>query len=266
MSTYDSSSRTGRLAGKTAIITGSTGRGLGTEMARLFASEAANVVVTGRNVERGTAVVEEIAAAGGEATFIAADLSREEDVNHLVEATVSAYGALHVLVNNAVSTNQGNDNTVVDVSLDLWNDMMRVNVYGPVLLCRAAIPAMITAGGGSIVNIGSRTAVRGTPQLSAYSTSKAALHGLTRSIAVDFAAQGIRCNTVSPGFITGKDREELTPERRQWAEAMHLTKPPTTTEVALAALYFASDESASITAEELKIDGGGSMARGLTLG
>jgi len=256
--------RVGRLRGETAIITGSTGRGLGTEIARCFAQEGANVVITGRQVDEGQAIADEL---GPTATFMRADLRDSADCQALVEHAVRTFGGLSILVNNAVSGDTSGDAPLAEVSDEVWERTLAVAVGAVLRLSRHAIPAMVRTGKGSIVNIGSRVAIRGTPSLAAYTAAKGALHALTRSIAVDYAKDAIRANTVAPGFIKGKERDKgLAPERNSWVEAMHLTHPPTTTEVALAALFLASDEAASITGITLVVDGGGSIARGLTLG
>jgi NAD(P)-dependent dehydrogenase (short-subunit alcohol dehydrogenase family) len=258
------SARAGRLSGKTAIVTGSTGRGLGTEIARCFVQEGANVVVTGRRVDEGMTIAEEL---GPAATFVRADLRDSDECQMLVERSVQVFGGLNILVNNAVSGAMSEDSSVGEVSDEVWERTFAVAVGAVLHLSRHAIPAMVRTGNGSIVNIGSRAALRGTPSLAAYSAAKGALHALTRSMAVDYARFAIRANTVAPGFIVGKERDDgLASERWSWAEGMQLTHPPTTTEVALAALYLASDEAASVTGATLVVDGGGSIARGLTLG
>lgn len=259
--------KVGRLAGEVAVITGSTGGGLGTEMARVFAAEGAAVVVTGRDETRGRVVVESIDALGGAAVFARADLGDPSAATAVVRVATARFGRITVLVNNAVAMNQRLDGPIAEVPLEVWDEAFRVNVHALLHMCRAALPAMGASGGGAVVNIGSRTAIRGTPNLSAYTATKGAVHALTRSIAVDYAARGIRCNTVSPGYIVGKDRDgQLDADLLASVQAMHLTLPPTTTEVSLAALYLASRESRSITGCELLIDGGGSMARGATIG
>jgi NAD(P)-dependent dehydrogenase (short-subunit alcohol dehydrogenase family) len=256
-----------RLKGETALVTGSTGGGLGTEIARLFAAEGAAVVVTGRTAARGEALVGEIEAAGGTAAFVPADLTRRADCERLVEASITALGTLSILVNCAVPLRTGDDGAVAAVSDDVWDEMFLVNATAPRWICQRAIPHMTGVGRGSIVNVTSRTAIRGTPDLAAYSASKAALDGLTRSIAMDYSRQGVRCNSVAPGFITGKDRVGALPEEsRRRFEAMHLTRMPTTRDVALAVLYLASEEAGAITGVTLPVDGGGSAVRALTLG
>ncbi|MBV9040213.1 MAG: glucose 1-dehydrogenase [Acidimicrobiia bacterium] len=253
----------GRLDGEVALVTGSTTSEIGTEIARLFAAEGASVVVTGRNAERGAAVVE---SCQGRAAFIAADLSEAEAASHLVDATVERFGSLTVLVNNAVNTST-KDGPVADVADEAWTRILEVDVVAVARLCRAAIPVMAGAGHGSIVNISSRAGQRGSPGYAVYAASKGALDALTRSIAVDYAKQGIRCNTVSPGYILSERRDaDLSDERRERLEAMHLTRLGEPRDVAYGALYLASRESEFVTGILLPVDGGSSTARARTLG
>lgn len=249
-------------------MTGSTS-GLGAEIARLFAHEGAAVTVTGRDATRGRQVVDAIAADGGRASFVAADLSEERELAALVGATTDEHGRLTVLVNNAVSPGgqEGRDGAVVDVSPATWEAILRVNLVAAATLCRLAIPHMLAAGHGSIVNISSRAAERGTPRTAAYTASKGGLNALTRSITADYGRSGIRCNTVQPGYVLHERRDqELSDERRSHLEAMHLTRLPTATDVAWAAVYLASPEAAVVTGVTLAVDGGSSAVRGRTLG
>jgi NAD(P)-dependent dehydrogenase (short-subunit alcohol dehydrogenase family) len=256
-----------RLKGKKALITGSSGGGLGSEIVRVFAEEGAEVVVTGRSQDRGAAVAAELRDAGHSAHFVQADLSEKEQCRRLIAESVAAMGGLDILVNCAVPLRTGDDRAVDEVPEDVWDEMFMVNSTAPRWLIGFGLPAMLAAGESSIVNVTSRTALRGCPNLAAYSASKAALEGLTRSIAMDYSRQGVRCNAVAPGFITGKERVgALSPEREAYFQAMHLTRMPTTRDVANAVLFFASDESGAITGVSLPVDGGGSNVRGLTLG
>ncbi len=265
------------LRDEVAIVTGSSGLGSGSEIARLFAEEGAAVVVTGRNESRGRAVADAIVKTGGNATFIRADIGVESDCRSLVDATVAQFGRLTVLVNSAVVTTDdgthlgalegGGDGSVAAVTDAAWEWTMRINVTAVMWLCRWAIPAMQAAGHGSIVNIGSRVAERAAPNLSAYVASKGALNALTRSIAIDFAADNIRCNTVAAGYIRGKEREgALDPATMAWVKGMHLTAPPTTLDVARGAAYLASSWSSAVTGHTLMVDGGGTVGRALQMG
>jgi NAD(P)-dependent dehydrogenase (short-subunit alcohol dehydrogenase family) len=256
-----------RLDGEIALVTGSTS-GIGKAIATAFAAEGAGVVVTGRDAERGAAAVAAITGAGGEAAFHAADLSDEAECAQLVSATVERFGGVTVLVNNAVgSTVDETDGPVAEMTTSSWEASLRVNLTAPMWLARAAIPHMIEAGHGSIVNVSSRAAERASPRLAAYIASKGGLNALTRSIAVDYAERGVRCNTISPGYVLNERRDaDLSDERRARLEGMHLTRLGEAGDVALAAVYLASRESEFVTGVNLALDGGGSAARGLTLG
>lgn len=254
-----------RLAGEKALVTGSTS-GIGREIACEFARQGAAVVVTGRDADRGSDVVGAISAAGGTAHFVAAELSDEASCDRLVAAAVEALGGCTVLVNNAAGGGVP-DGRVGDLTTAAWEAILRVDLTAPFWLCRAVIPHMRRAGRGSIVNISSRQATRASRDLAAYIAAKGGLNALTRSIAVDYASDGIRCNTISPGYVLNDRRDAgITDERRARYEGMHLTRLGTAADVAHAAVYLASAESGFVTGTNLELDGGSSIARGLTLG
>lgn len=256
-----------RLEGELALVTGSTS-GIGRAIAVRFAAEGASVLVTGRNDERGNAVVAQIRDAGGTAEFAAADLGSEDGCTRLVAVAATVLGGMTVLVNNAVAgAVDSTDAPVTELDTGTWESTLRVNLTAPMWLCRAAIPHMIAAGHGAIVNISSRQAQRAARGFSAYIASKSGLNGLTRAIAVDYAHEGIRCNTISPGYVLNERRDaHLEPERRTRLEAMHLTRLGTADDVAHAAVYLASRESEFLTGVNLPLDGGSSAARGAVLG
>jgi NAD(P)-dependent dehydrogenase (short-subunit alcohol dehydrogenase family) len=254
-----------RMAGERALVTGSTA-GIGRAIAIAFAAEGAAVVVTGRNQERGDAVVAEIRDAGGRAEFLVADLHDEAACTELVAASASWLGGLTVLVNNAAG-GDARDATVADITTEAWEAILRVDLTAPMWCARAAIPHMRAAGHGAIVNISSRQGERPSAGLSAYVAAKAGLNGLTRAIAVEEAQHGIRCNTISPGYVLNDRRDaDITPERRARVEGMHLTRLGVATDAAHAAVYLASRESEFVTGLNLQLDGGSSIARGLTFG
>ncbi|HEY3723388.1 MAG TPA: SDR family oxidoreductase [Acidimicrobiia bacterium] len=256
-----------RLAGELALVTGSTS-GIGRAIATRFAAEGARVAVHGRNRERGEAVVAAILERGGDATFLAADLAGEAESTGLVDAAAAALGGLTVLVNNAVAAIvDETDGPVAELTTSAWEASLRVNLTAPMWLCRRAIPHMIDAGHGAIVNISSRQAERSSPRLTAYAASKSGLNGLTRAIAVDYAKVGIRCNTISPGYVVNERRDaSIDPETRRRREAQHLTRLGVADDVAHAAVYLAGHESDFVTGINLALDGGSSAARGLVLG
>jgi NAD(P)-dependent dehydrogenase (short-subunit alcohol dehydrogenase family) len=256
-----------RLAGELALVTGSTA-GIGKAIACRFAAEGAAVVVTGRDAGRADAVVASITAAGGRAHAVLADIGVEEQCTGLVATAAERLGGLTVLVNNAVaSTVDEHDGPVGELTTTAWETSLRVNLTAPMWLARAAVAHMIDAGHGSIVNISTRQAERAGKGFTAYVASKAGLNGLTRAIAVDYAAHGIRCNTISPGYVLNERRDaDLSDGRRRRLEAMHLTRLGEADDVALAAVYLASTESGFLTGANLPLDGGGSAARGAVLG
>jgi len=255
-----------RLAGEIALVTGSTA-GIGEAIALEFGAEGARVAVHGRDAGRGHAVVDRITAAGGEACFVPGDLAEEATSRDLIAATVARFGGLTVLVNNAVATTGTYDAAVGDLTTEGWERAVRVNLTAPMWLCRDAIPHLLAAGHGSIVNVSSRQAERPSRGLAAYAVSKGGLNALTRAVAVDYAAEGIRCNTISPGYVLNTRRDaELAPERRQRLEAMHLTRLGEARDVAYAAVYLASRESELLTGINLQLDGGSSVVRAASLG
>jgi NAD(P)-dependent dehydrogenase (short-subunit alcohol dehydrogenase family) len=256
-----------RLQGERALVTGSTS-GIGKAIALEFAAQGARVVVHGRDAGRGTAVVEEIAGSGGSAVFLAADLATEEACGGLAADAVGALGGLTVLVNNAVAgAVDGHDSTVADMDTAVWEATLRVNVSAPMWLCRAAIPHLRASGHGSIINISSRQGEKPSAGLAAYAASKGALNALTRAIAVEEAAHGIRCTTISPGYVFNERRDaEMTTDRRDRLERMHLTRLGEARDIAHAAVYLASSESEYLTGINLQLDGGSSNARSASLG
>jgi NAD(P)-dependent dehydrogenase (short-subunit alcohol dehydrogenase family) len=256
-----------RLHGELALVTGSTA-GIGKAIAIEFGAQGARVVVHGRDAARGAAVVQEISAAGGHATFVAADLSTEDACRQVVTDAHRALGGLTVLVNNAVAgVVDGGDSAVADMTTAAWESTLRVNVTAPMWLCRAAIPHLRSAGHGSIINISSRQGEKPSAGLAAYATSKGGLNALTRAIAVEEAPHGIRCNTISPGYVRNERRDaDMADERRARLEGMHLTRLGEAHDIAFAAVYLASTESEFLTGINLQLDGGGSNARAAVLG
>jgi NAD(P)-dependent dehydrogenase (short-subunit alcohol dehydrogenase family) len=183
-----------------------------------------------------------------------------------VQRTIDEFGPVTVLVNNAVNPDViAADRPLVDAPTDVWRAMYEVNVMGAVWLMQEAIPSMVGVGHGSIVNVSSRTAERSSPRLASYTASKGAMNALTRSVAYDYGRQGIRCNTVQPGYILHAERDaDLTPERRRYIEDMCITRPPTALDVAYAILFLASREAECISGVTLQVDAGSSAGRGRT--
>jgi NAD(P)-dependent dehydrogenase (short-subunit alcohol dehydrogenase family) len=171
-----------------------------------------------------------------------------------------------VLVNNAMDSDT-RDGPVTEVVDETWERVLTVNVVAAARLCRTAIPVMAGAGHGSIVNISSKAAQRAPRRLAAYIASKGALEALTRSIAVDHAEQGIRCNTLSPGYVLNEHRDaDLSDDRREQLQAMILTRLTEARDIAYAAVYLASKEAEVVTGINLPVDGGGTAGRARILG
>lgn len=246
----------GRLEGKVALITGSTS-GIGRATAVLFAAQGARVVVNGRRRELGQQVVQEIRSAGGIAEYLYADVSRSEEVQGLVDATVRAYGRLDILMNNAWS---GRNASVTELEEADWDLGMDAGLKAAYLGCKFAIPHMIQSGGGSIINTSSIHGLMAARRASPYDVVKAALINLTHQVAADYGRQGIRCNTILPGWIiTEKVEERLktNPQRMYQTQRIYpLGRPGYPKEIAYAALFLASDEASFVTGHAMVVDGG----------
>jgi meso-butanediol dehydrogenase / (S,S)-butanediol dehydrogenase / diacetyl reductase len=263
-----------RLANQLAVVTGGTS-GLGIAIAARFVREGAEVVIVGRDAARGQA-----AAARTGAGLVLADLSSDEACEQTIAQAVDQLGGLTVLVNNARSYAAGYpaatpagglaelafDGPVTQVSWATMEEIVRVGAIAAARLSGYAMPHLIAAGGGSIVNVSSRAASRGTPGHAAYAASKAALESLALSITADFGRSGVRCNTVRPGYIVHETREPLTDAERREIEHSQVTRLVTADDVAAAVLFLASPEAEVVSGVALPVDGGSSMMRGRVLG
>jgi len=248
-----------RLQGKVALITGA-GSGMGRVAAQMFAAQGAKVVVAEFAVDAGEETVRRVADAGGEASFVKTDVSREDDARAMVDHAVERFGRLDVLYNNAGIMPEA-DHSVTDTDVAVWDQVMAVNVRGVFLGCKYAIPRMVEQGSGSVINISSFVAILGcsVPQ-DAYTASKGAVLSLTRSLAVQFGPKGVRSNAICPGPIE-------TPLLMDWllkdeaAKQLRLARNPTgrfgkPEEIVNAAIYLASDESRWTNGAHFVIDGG----------
>ncbi|MGC6485748.1 MAG: SDR family NAD(P)-dependent oxidoreductase [Candidatus Puniceispirillales bacterium] len=240
-----------RLAGKRALVTGGS-RGIGAAVVAAMVAEGAQVLACGRGVEpddlpRGAA-------------WITADVSRRDAVEAIIGRVQESLGGLDVLVNNAGIQVE---KTVTESSDEDWDNVIGINARAPFMLCRGLIPVMAADGGGSIVNIGSISGHHADPSMALYNASKAFIHGLTRSIAVDHGAEGIRCNAICPGWImTGMADAAFAmaddPKRAETdALARHAVgrfgEPD---DIARAAVWLASDDAAFVTGQTITVDGG----------
>ncbi|MFL6238227.1 MAG: SDR family NAD(P)-dependent oxidoreductase [Actinomycetes bacterium] len=251
----------GRFTGKVAIVTGAGG-GIGAATARQLADEGASVTVADIDAAKARAIVDEIVEAGGAARGQVVDVSGADQVAAMVADTVAAYGGLDLLHNNAAALDQNRfDQDVVTMDLATWDRVLSVNLTGPMLGCRFAIPHMIERGGGSIVSTASAAAFYGSATLAAYGTSKAGLVALTRYVAAAYADRNIRCNAVAPGVVVDEAAQEAMggaqgPRLKRYSDA-HLTgRPGHPAEIATAVAWLLSDEATFVTGEILRVDGG----------
>ena len=245
-----------RLSDKVALISGGA-RGMGAVEAELFAREGAKVVIGDVLEAEGHSTAQSIAAAGGEAVFLRLDVTSEDDWKAAVDLAVTRYGKLDILVNNA-----GVDGAsmIEETTEAAWDRVMDINAKGVFLGTRYAIPEMQKAGGGSIINISSQLGMVGMKESSPqYQSSKGAVRLLTKSTAIQYAAEGIRANSVHPGPIVTPMTEprRSDPSIREVMESrIPLGRYGEAEEVAYGVLYLASDESSFVTGSELVIDGG----------
>ncbi|MGV9611116.1 glucose 1-dehydrogenase [Nocardia xishanensis] len=235
----------GRLTGKVALISGGA-RGMGAAHARKFVAEDARVVLGDILDDEGKALAEEL---GDHAVYVHLDVREKADWQAAAAEAVQRFGALNVLVNNAGIVN---GNLLVDFALEEWQRIVDINLTGTFLGMQAATPAMIEAGGGSIVNISSVEGMRGSPGLHGYTATKFAVRGLTKSTALELAQYGIRVNSVHPGLISTPMTEGIPPDFLQ----IPLGRAADPQEVSNLVTYLASDESSYSTGAEFVIDGG----------
>jgi len=253
-----------QLRGKTALITGSAG-GIGRATALLFAREGAAVSMVDLN-QAGREVAEEISRAGGRAMFECADVSSATDCRRVVERTVREFGGIHILFNNAGIIRRA---AVVEISEEEWDAVMAVNVKSIFLMCRAVIPIMAAAQGGSIINTASGWGLAGGARAAAYCASKGAVVLMTKAMAIDHGRQNIRVNCICPGdtdtaMLRSEARQLGEPEDRFVSESANrplgrIGKPE---EIAQAALYLASEAASFVTGAALVVDGGGLAGSG----
>jgi 3-oxoacyl-[acyl-carrier protein] reductase len=243
-----------RLANRVAIITGS-GRGIGREMARLFAAEGAKVAVADVHEETARRTAEEIIAAGGEACPFGVDITDPARVECITQQVVGQWGRLDILVNNA---GIGLNKTFLETTLAEWQRVLAVNLTGTFLCAQAAAREMVRQGAGRIVNVASISGQRGGQGRAAYGSAKAGVILLTKVMAVELAPRGVNVNAIAPGPVdTDQSRESHTPAtRRAYHERIPLGRYGEHREVAAAALFLASDEATFVNGAVLNVDGG----------
>jgi NAD(P)-dependent dehydrogenase (short-subunit alcohol dehydrogenase family) len=242
-----------------ALITGA-GMGQGREAAVRFAREGARGVVCEVNVRAAADTARTIGRRGGKALAVVGDVGSEPDVERMVDEGVRKFRALHVLYNNAGVLWKDKDRSVLETSSQNWDRVQAINLKGPFFVTKHGIPHLVRAGGGSIINIGSVSALVGfTLAQDSYTCAKGALISLTRSLAIQFARKNVRCNIIHPGIIETpmqapylKDRAK----RRSFEESIPLGRIAHPREIAQVALFLASDDSSYVTGTEIVVDGG----------
>ena len=247
-----------RLHGKVAFITGA-GMGIGREAALLFAQEGARIVVADLDGAAAKETVARVQAAGGEALAIAGDVAVEADVARMVAEGAARFGAFHVLYNNAGVLWKDRDRSVLETDGPWWDRVVAINLKSVFWMTKYGIPHLRTAGGGSVILMGSVSALVGfTRAQDAYTAAKGGLISLTKSLAIQFAKDRIRCNIIHPGIVdTPLQAPYLTAAIRQEFEAgIPLGRIAQPREIASVALFLASDDSSFMTGAELVVDGG----------
>jgi NAD(P)-dependent dehydrogenase (short-subunit alcohol dehydrogenase family) len=253
---YDGKRIMGRLQDKVALITGA-GAGLGLAMSQLFAAEGAFVIMTDRDEAAVQTSAAEIAENGGQVLTLRADVTQQSDVDAMLEKAKRIGGKLHILVNNAGNLPRADFRYMEDAD---WERVLNPHLWGTIRVTRAMLPVLQAAKGASVVNMSSIMSTRHARQLSGYSTAKAAIAGLSRSLAVEFAPFGIRVNYLCPGFIpTGLNNRYIDMLSKALLAHTPMRRFGTPEEVAKAALFLASDDSAYTTGLGLTVDGGMSL-------
>jgi NAD(P)-dependent dehydrogenase (short-subunit alcohol dehydrogenase family) len=256
-----------RLNGKVAIVTGGGG-GIGGATARALAREGASVLVVDVNEEAAASVAQGIRGADGVAASFRADLSEEQEVEAVIAEVVKRFGRLDVLHNNAALTDSdflSADTAVTELSLEVWERTLAVNLRSQMLMCKHAVPIMADQGGGSIINMSSGASLKGDRTRTAYGVSKAGVNALTLYVATSHGKKGIRVNTILPGLVlTDAVRAHLKEE--MLASLSKATLTPSVgqpDDIADVVVFLASDESRYITGQMLAVDGGMSAHVGL---
>ena len=241
-----------RLEGKVAIVSGATA-GIGKAIALLFGKNGCKVVASGRNEERGNAVVKEIKDNGGEAVFVKADICSESDLKNLVDTAVSTYGQLDIVVNNAGS---GLSKPLSDITSEDWDHIFTADCKSVFLMMKFALPHLLKTR-GNVINLSSASVYKPMPRMHGYCAAKAAVIELSKTAAMELAAQGVRVNVLCPGLTRTSILSQYTEEGvNRVAQAIPLKRVCEPEDIANMALFLASDEASYVTGQVMCVDGG----------
>ena len=245
-----------RLKGKVAIVTGSTS-GIGVGIAKLFAKEGAKVVICGRREAKGQAVVDSIVQEGGEAFYHFMDITKVESIDALFKDTLEKYGKIDILVNNAANVGL-KDGRVDELTLEMWDNIFQSDIRGTFYATKCVLPYMQENKGGSIINIGSMASCGGDLGSTAYACAKAGVDMLTKSTALQFGKDNIRCNCVRPGLIITPENADYVPQvlKDIFLNNIMVNRYGTPEDIANMCVYLASDESEYFTGQVVTVDGG----------
>jgi NAD(P)-dependent dehydrogenase (short-subunit alcohol dehydrogenase family) len=250
-----------RLKGKTALVTGG-GSGIGASIAKLFVNEGAKVIITGRREN----ILKDFSAQFPSDTisYVVGDITNYDNAKQMVDEAIRFGGSLDVLVNNAGIDSAG---LAHEIPLEVWDSVISTNINGTFYMIHHALPQMIRQGKGSIVNISSLAGLMNIPAMTAYSTTKAGMIGMSKSIALDYGKYGIRSNVVAPGATAtdmlinsmGGVGESAEESLKVLTRFLPLARPASPDEIATAVLFFASDESGFVTGQTLAVEGGATI-------
>lgn len=246
-----------KLTDKVAVVTGAA-RGIGRVIAKKLAAEGAKVVLTtGRSIEQGMAVKDEIISTGADAAFVQCDVTQTDQVNNLIEATLEQFNQIDILVNNAGITR---DTLLARMKNEDWDDVLNTNLRGAFYCCRAVCRPMMKQRSGRIINISSVVGLFGNPGQANYSASKSGLFGLTKSLAKELAPRNVTVNAIAPGYIETEMTGELSEQtKEEYLKYIPLGAFGSPEDVAGLVSFLASDDARYITGEIVRVDGGLAM-------